>query len=101
MSGPLLGQLTATDFEPLLDDSFLLLHQNIEIPLTLVEIRPSASKPPAGLRPPFSILFRSLPGPALPQGSYWISSEKLGRMELFIVPIRTDGDGSYYEAVFG
>jgi hypothetical protein len=101
MSGPLLGQLTAADFQPLLDESFLLLHESTEVPLTLVEVRPSTSKPPAGLRPPFSILFRAGSGPVLPQSAYRIWNEKLGRMELFIVPIRTDGADCYYEAVFG
>ena len=34
------------------------------------------------------------------QGMRSFDHDKLGRFELFIVPIRQDGEGYYYEAVF-
>lgn len=55
----------------------------------------------AGLREPFSILFRG-PGDALlPQRIYRLEHEELGALELFLVPIGPDGTGLLYEAVFG
>jgi len=48
----------------------------------------------------FSALFRSPPEHFLPQGTYRMEHERLGGVEIFIVPIRRDGAGIYYEAVF-
>lgn len=48
----------------------------------------------------FSAIFR---GPAdiyFPQRIYPMEHEQLGAFELFLVPIRRDSDGFYYEAAF-
>ena len=48
----------------------------------------------------FSLLFRA-PGAAPPfQGIYRLENDRLGEMDLFLVPVKKDGDGLYYEAVF-
>ena len=48
----------------------------------------------------FSIVFRGPRDRFLGQGSRPLDHEKLGRSELFLVPIREDAEGYYYEAVF-
>lgn len=48
----------------------------------------------------FSLVFR---GPAdffLPQSTYRVEHERMGEFDLFIVPIRRDAEGFYYQAVF-
>lgn len=48
----------------------------------------------------FSVVFRGPLDLFMGQGMRSFDHEKLGQFELFIVPIRQDGEGCYYEAVF-
>jgi len=48
----------------------------------------------------FSLQFRGPLQPLLPQQIYPVEHDQLGRFDLFIVPIRRDAHGLYYEAVF-
>jgi hypothetical protein len=48
----------------------------------------------------FSAVFRGPLDHLLPQSTYRMEHEQLGGVEIFIVPIRKDGEGIYYEAVF-
>lgn len=48
----------------------------------------------------FSVVFRGPRDHLLGQGTRPLDHEKLGQSELFLVPIREDGEGYYYEAVF-
>ena len=48
----------------------------------------------------FAIEFRGPLEIFLAQGPHNFSHEQMGRFELFIVPIRQDEQGFYYEAVF-
>jgi hypothetical protein len=48
----------------------------------------------------FSIVFRGPLGAFLPQAIHRFNHDELGAFDLFIVPIRQDAHGFYYEAVF-
>jgi hypothetical protein len=48
----------------------------------------------------FAILFRGPSDAFLDQGARLFTHDQMGQFELFIVPIRQDGQGFYYEAVF-
>ena len=48
----------------------------------------------------FSIVFRGPSHPLLPQAIYQFQHDAIGTFDLFIVPIRQDQDGLYYEACF-
>lgn len=48
----------------------------------------------------FTILFRGPLNAFLGQGLANFTHDQMGEFELFIVPIRQDGQGFYYEAVF-
>ncbi len=48
----------------------------------------------------FAVVFRGPLNLFMGQGIRSFDHDKLGRFELFIVPIRQDGEGYYYEAVF-
>jgi hypothetical protein len=48
----------------------------------------------------FTVVFRGPLDLFMSQGMRSFDHDKLGRFELFIVPIRQDGEGYYYEAVF-
>ncbi len=47
----------------------------------------------------YSLLFTA-PPPAHPQQTYAFSHERLGNLELFLVPIRQSADAVTYEATF-
>jgi len=48
----------------------------------------------------FAVVFRGPLDLFMGQGMRSFDHDRLGRFELFIVPIRQDGAGYYYEAVF-
>ncbi|HUS11923.1 MAG TPA: hypothetical protein VMZ30_15765 [Pyrinomonadaceae bacterium] len=48
----------------------------------------------------FAVVFRGPLNLFMGQGMRSFEHDKLGQFELFIVPIRQDGEGFYYEAVF-
>jgi len=60
----------------------------------LVEVTEIAREP--GGRSPFSLVFKGGPSPPLPQRVYRVEHERLGAIEIFLVPIAADS----YEAVF-
>jgi hypothetical protein len=66
--------------------------------LELVEVE--ARDDVAGQTERFSAVFRGALDTFLPQHTYALEHDALGSFELFIVPIRRDGEGFYYEAVF-
>jgi len=51
-------------------------------------------------REPFSIEFHSRLADHAPQQIYALEHDKLGELELFLVPLGPDSDGHRYEAVF-
>jgi hypothetical protein len=51
-------------------------------------------------RIPFSLLFRGPVDPVLPQRVYRMRHAEFGTLELFLVPIGREPDGTIYEAVF-
>ena len=114
-TGRSLDTLTAEDFRP---------HQGTRFRLTawpqpgvspvwadteLAEVTEHAASPPGRFRTPFAVLFHGPLQPVLPQGIYRVEHEKLGTLELFIVPVGPNepadpGQASTamrYEAVFG
>ena len=48
----------------------------------------------------FSVYFRGPSEHFLPQCTYRFEHERLGAFDLFIVPVKQDPKGFYYEAVF-
>ena len=48
----------------------------------------------------FSLFFRGPLESFLPQGTYHVEHERLGSLDLFIVPVGKEQDGFRYEAVF-
>jgi hypothetical protein len=68
------------------------------VELELVEVEAHGDVP--GQTERFSAYFRGPLELFLPQSIYRMEHERLSEMEIFIVPIRKDGEGIYYEAVF-
>jgi len=92
-----LAKLTLETFAPLVGDAFAL-SEPAEIELELAEAS-SAGEWPGG-RQPFRLLFRGPREPLLPQAIYRLEHAELGALEIFVVPIRRDGESTTYEAIF-
>lgn len=76
------------------------------LPLELVEVRRAtyaddpAAVGPAGRREPFNLLFRGPRNPYARQGTHRLEHDRLGTLEIFLVPLGPDAAGMRYEAVF-
>jgi hypothetical protein len=65
--------------------------------LTLVQVSDLISAPRQEI---FSLVFHGPLDALLPQRIYRLENERMGVVELFIVPIGQNADGYAYEAVF-
>ena len=102
-----LGALTVADFEGLVSGKFRVTlpsggateFELIEATAEKPRSRPSESK----LRTePFSLIFRGPFETPLPQRIYRIENEAFGAVEIFLVPLGSQGDplGTHYQAIF-
>ena len=95
----MLEHLTLASFTEQLHTKFrLTVEPEKTVELELVEVE--AHGDVAGQTERFSAVFRGALDAFLPQRTYALEHEALGSFELFIVPIRQDSEGFYYEAVF-
>jgi hypothetical protein len=95
----MLEQLTMASLSEQLNTKFrLTVEPEKVVELELLEVQ--AQGDVAGQTERFSTLFRGPLDQFLPQRTYAFEHERLGSFELFIVPIRQDNEGFYYEAVF-
>lgn len=95
----MLDHLTSESLSGQLNTKFRLSvepEKIVEVELVEVSDRGDA----AGQAECFSAFFRGPLDHVLPQRTYAMEHEQLGSFELFIVPIRKDNEGFYYEAVF-
>ena len=96
-----MAELTEHEFSKHLNSKFKLRVNERDLELDLVEVkayRPKEHEEEGMER--FSAFFAG-PGDAfLPQCLYQLSHEKMGDIDIFLVPISGDQNGYRYEAVF-
>jgi hypothetical protein len=94
-----LDQLTAEDFVPYQADCFRIVPREVppfEVELTEV----SVGETEGASRKQFSLVFRGGPTPPLPQQILRVEHDRLGALEIFLVPLGPDERGQCYQAVF-
>jgi hypothetical protein len=92
-----LGELSLATFEPHVGDRFTIGGFGaIELVLAAAQ---RVGKWPGG-RDPFRLSLRGPAEPVLPQAIYRLEHADLGALDIFIVPIGHDADGTTYEAIF-
>jgi hypothetical protein len=101
----MLDRLTHSDFEPLCGATFGAdLRAAPGVGLDLIEVRILRAPPQRPGRPParhpFALTFRARTPAYVPQAIYPISHDRLGRLDIFLVPVGRDDDGLLLEAVF-
>jgi hypothetical protein len=103
--GIMLDKVTVSVFAQWLGTEFRIHSESgrsVDVELIEATALRSQSDAPGALmkREPFSIVFRGPAEPILPQKIYTLEHAKLGRFELFLVPVGPDAKGMCYEAVF-
>lgn len=96
-----LESLTLEQCSSLVGERFLVRGGgDTPVKFDLVEAAPLSSRPlEAGSEGGFSLLFRGPPAPAFNQGILGLENDASGSLELFVVPVRSDERGVYYEAI--
>jgi hypothetical protein len=90
-------RLTQGEFAAQLNTRFRMFHAQGETEIELIEVSDLTT---TGGQERFWLIFRGPLQPFVPQGSYQLQHEVMGEFPLFIVPIRQDNLGFYYEAIF-
>jgi hypothetical protein len=101
----MLDRVTHGDFEPLCGTHFGAdLRADPGLGLELIEVRLLPAPPTRPGRPPrrrpFALTFLARTQVYVPQGTYPVTHDRLGRLEIFLVPVGRDDDGLLLEAVF-
>src|SRR5262245_19331513 len=98
----MLERLTVADFEPLRGSTFRaeLPSGPLELELTQVTALPERAARPGAARRPSSLSVRAPARPHLPQGLFALSHDRLGRLDVFLVPVGRDAGGLLLEAIF-
>ena len=97
----MLDELTCESFSECLGSWFVLELDGSELSIELVEATELSDTPaPGGKCSPFVIVFQTFEDSPLPQGTHQLHHEKLGSLQLFLVPIRPSEHGGRLEAVF-
>jgi hypothetical protein len=96
------ASLTEEEFSKQVNTIFSInLEDQSAVDLELVQVKGYMNKPgEAEGMERFSLFFKGPGKPLLPQSTYSLSNEGMGKIDLFLVPIAVDGDGFRYEAVF-
>jgi hypothetical protein len=96
-----LKDLTINSFQNALNDTFVLRANPTQtLDLQLVAVNDLATRSEQLSRVPFSLHFRGPTTPWAQQHIYRLENEKLGALEMFLVPVGPDAKGMIYEAVF-
>jgi hypothetical protein len=96
---PDLEALTAADFAPLVHQPFRIDDgAGASFTAELIEVSETGAHGHA--RSQFSLIFRGGPTPPLAQRIFGVEHERMGRLEIFLVPLGPDDVGQRYEAVF-
>jgi len=96
------ASLTEEEFSKHVNTTFRArLNAEAEVDLELYEVKGYLGRPgdQQGMER-FSIFFKGPAKPFLAQSTYSLSHDVMGTFDLFIVPIKLEGDSSHYEAVF-
>ncbi|HXJ64964.1 MAG TPA: hypothetical protein VNN79_14510 [Actinomycetota bacterium] len=94
---------TEDEFRGCIGDEFAVIDGEDGTTVVLDEVTSLGDRgedaPPEVRRRPFSLMFRGDPG--LDQRTHRLRHDRLGDLDVFLVPIQPDARGSLYEAVFG
>lgn len=89
--------LTHAAFSENLDSEFVLEDESLSQDLRLINVSERRVSPPYEQ---FSIMFRGGTDLVLEQGTFHLEHPTMGPLDVFLVPVKRDEQGMYYEAIF-
>ena len=93
--------MVISDFRPLLNDTFRIQFSDQALELRLEEVNIAGAPYTEGARQPFSLLFTADASRGiLRQGNYALNNDRLGRQNLFLVPVGVREGVCHYEAIY-
>ncbi|WP_133296142.1 DUF6916 family protein [Zooshikella ganghwensis] len=102
-----LAQLKHDDFGKHIQEKFIVKDVGVDVFIELIEVKQLYRAIKKGGRDQFSLLFKARDEILLPQKTYHLEHEKMGRLDIFLVPIGHEcpedqgGQAFYlYEAIF-
>src|SRR5262249_10090077 len=99
----MLDKVTLPDFEEHVGATFRVETSPEESQdLTLIEAKALPARSGPGRTAPFSLVFRGPRSRGLEQKIHRLTQAKMGTIDLFLVPLGTEGDpeGTHYQAIF-
>jgi len=98
----MLDKFTSSDFTPHLHEIFhVQVEQGGEVELELIQVTDGGREHGPGVRTPFSLILLGPPSPQyLAQQIHHLEHEKVGALDLFLVPIGFEEGCMQYEAIF-
>lgn len=94
----MLDHLNSQVFTDQLNTTFLLqVPGAASLPIELFEV---SEKDSSAAVEQFSLMFRGPLSPFYPQAIYTLEHEKLGKFDLFLVPLGPDSAGMRYQVIF-
>lgn len=93
--------MVVSDYQSLLNQSFKIKFSDQELTLFLTDVTTAGQPFKKGARQPFSLIFTAdASAGVLRQGIYPVEHQKLGRVEIFLIPRGIQQDECHYEAIF-
>lgn len=97
---PLPDRLELSTFQPCVGQRFEVETGRGPLELTLAAASAGAWQPEGETTFAFELIFVGPREPVLPQQIYRTTHPDLGALEIFIVPLKSEADGTTYQAVF-
>jgi hypothetical protein len=96
-----LATVTVDAFASLVGERFVVeIGEDAPVELVLTAAEDSGQVGPPGARSPFALQFRGPAQPILSQRIHRLTNDAVGQLEVFVVPIGADADGTDYEVIF-
>lgn len=93
-------RLGLSTFQPYVGHAFGVETEGDPLELTLTEASAGPWQPEGETAFAFELIFLGPREPILPQAIYRMTHPDLGALDIFIVPLKSGGGGTEYQAVF-
>ena len=94
-------RLELATFEPCVGEAFRIeAEEGLPVELTLTDATTGPWQPEGQTAFAFELTFRGPRDPILPQATYRMTHATLGSLDVFIVPLKSEAEGTTYQAVF-
>lgn len=95
-----LAGLTPSRFEACVNEPFEVVFSDAVVSMELLSVERLEKRAPHGREEPFTLTFRGPMDKFIPQMSWTVRNETLGKCVFFAVPLGPDESGMLYQVIF-